>query len=879
MIFKNHSKYLTCLTLLRKIIIYLTLIILFQGGFAQTSQHLSVVNIGIINFIYLADGGYDPYTDDEGMLEKTIIFPAIEKGLEHFDIYNYSLKYERVNGGKLDYAARSLSSGTSETNEFDQVDYDIIIWGLVTPVRWPDRFDLQLFLISDSKLLYRTEMKINKGEILIWDGKRCTISQEVIGIFPVIPAILKMDQQSPNNDPTTQISHYINTNYGKMPATVENKLLKNDWHKSLTAESRVVDINYEFENGTSYCVGVDQTCSDILVDFIESGEGFNWYLEHGGLLMPEILIKLEEPIFTLDGGNRPEPISNFKYLVKVLPIKNLSGITEYDWIGFGIEYQLSNKFSELPQYHLAQHNRVEQSQNKEVYTTDLENEIQSLDYIINGQYTVGSNQIAVSLDFTTANSDEKIAAVHYTQRYDNFLDMIAQAAHRFTHATDVILSPQDEQIVNHKLTNSMVAFENFCMGYLESAKSGSDHQNIVRYFTRAINEDPDFREARYNLGVAYYNNKDYEDAIRQFQTVLATYPEFKAVYLARGLTYMQLEEFIEANRDFNMYVNYNPDDYHPYYYLGHIAVKQKKYFAAQNYLSTSLELNPTHGDTYFELGNIFYLTSRYREAIDHYKKVINLEPDHLEARRRLGEGYYRMHNFNGAKEEFGLIVTLLPNDAVANFMMGVTIYKQAALNDYIDSFLKLAGWKKNTADKNRNIENKHQRQVYNRMVHYFKAAQQSNADFYEATFNLALTYQEQGKLDSALYYLKKTLKIKPDLIKGHMILARYYENQGNLDQALSEYKQVALLDPSYVTEIPEFGPRSENQVLIDNIVKELLSDLKADPDNIDYNLRLANIFYAQGYRGKAANLYRKILLLDPGEAKAQQGLARIEKGL
>jgi Tfp pilus assembly protein PilF len=170
---------------------------------------------------------------------------------------------------------------------------------------------------------------------------------------------------------------------------------------------------------------------------------------------------------------------------------------------------------------------------------------------------------------------------------------------------------------------------------------------------------------------------------------------------------------------------------------------------------------------------------------------------------------------------------------------------------------------------------KEQIRVYNEMTKRFYLAHKARPNFYEATFNLALTYQERGVPDSALMYYTKTLEIKPDLTKARVVLAKFYEKQSEIEKAITEYKKVVRMDPNYFVGYSNLGPLYDDMDVLAVVIEELEMEVRADPHNISSSLSLANIYHVQGYNGKAAILYRRVLSLYPQNEKAKVMLARI----
>ena len=67
------------------------------------------------------------------------------------------------------------------------------------------------------------------------------------------------------------------------------------------------------------------------------------------------------------------------------------------------------------------------------------------------------------------------------------------------------------------------------------------------------------------------------------------------------------------------------------------------------------------------------------------------------------------------------------------------------------------------------------------------------------------------------------------------------------------------------------------QIAIDLYLAELNGRIKENPNDLQANEIVAKIYYSQGYYGKAANVYRKILTINPNNKEARSMLAKLEK--
>ena len=872
---------------LRYTVSFFAIFLFFITGSTAPIDQSTMVNIGVVNFLYVQENGDNPQSSPDLEIENNLLIPAIKRELEQYQLSKYRIQFEKVNSGNLDYFGPSEMSMNYQEN--DLAPYDILVWGLVTPHHRPGNYDLHLLLFTRSNPVFASDFEIRNGKIVSWNKKECQLPERAINILPVVLAykiagsVRQINRSDMNSQTNPVIRKHLREYGNDIPASEVESLL--NWYPkhAKVAVSQVGILNIELEGDIRYGLNLTQSTYDLIQNYLKTDRTFNWFLEQSGFLMPEIAIGTMGPGRDMEIARIDLPYSEQsmreKFKIGIIPLVNDSKQSDHDWIGFGLEYLLSNKLSHISAYKLADKDVVlkfTQSDSASIKVNGVE---WTLDYSIDGNYDTQRDRLDVQLNFKKAWGGIKIASERYQRNRQDLFEIVDDAIAKFIRMTSVDLSQMEQKIINRRVTSSLKAFEYFCMGYIESSKPGSNVDVIINYFKEALREDPEFWGAYYNLGTTYYNNQDYNRALLQFTTIIDNFPGFEMAYLGRGLTLLHDKKYQQAKKDFLIYADYKPNDFRAYYYAGRASGGERKYAEAVKYLGKAAELNPNDSKTFFELGNVYYVLNQYGMAVANYRNVLKLESDHLETHKRLGESYYRLHNFKGAIDEFDKVLAVKTDDPEANFMLGITLYKQALLDEYIDSFLEMYGLESRNKESKNMANNEHERLgVYKNMIDRFSQAQRGRDNFFEATFNLALTYQELGKMDSALYFYKKTLRINPQLVKARIVLAKFYENQGEKLKALEQYKEVVRIDPAYFLRYPTLGPFYEDINIIDVVVKEVESELQGDPHNIKSNLTLANIYYAQGFQGKAAVLYRKVLSLYPAQKTAKKMLARLNNG-
>src|SRR5439155_5172212 len=82
--------------------------------------------------------------------------------------------------------------------------------------------------------------------------------------------------------------------------------------------------------------------------------------------------------------------------------------------------------------------------------------------------------------------------------------------------------------------------------------------SALHHFEAAIRANPQFAEARYNLGLAYAAQNRAADAIAQFKEVVRVQPDFTDAHLNLGVALAKERRFTEAAAEFEATLRLDP---------------------------------------------------------------------------------------------------------------------------------------------------------------------------------------------------------------------------------------------------------------------------------------------------------------------------------
>ncbi len=512
-----------------------------------------------------------------------------------------------------------------------------------------------------------------------------------------------------------------------------------------------------------------------------------------------------------------------------------------------------------------------------------------------GSYKLQNSQASVKFKMVSTYTGSPIFQENYEGDLTGLFSFLTKAVKNGLAVMQVSVHPNELQKMELPLTTSMKAFEQFSQAYLE-IDNRSPMEVIAGHFQRALMEDPAFLEAQYNLGVIYYNAKFYDKALAQFNAAIDTDSRYYKAYYGRGIINYLQKAYLSALREFQRSLSINPNHDRSYYYTGIIYTRIDSLNKGIHALEKSIDLNPNYAPAHYELGLAEMERGWYKRAITSLTKATQLDPDFYRAINALGEAYYALNLYEEAIIEFNKAIKLRPKFATAHFNLGNSIYRRGALAEIVDAFWALlevqyspsAGTNgvssnltpiaglENLREKSRISD---ESEILRKMVRSYRIALAYDQRFYEASYNLALTYENLANPDSAEYYYKLAIQQKPDLAQAHMRLGKIYENRSDYRMAFSEFKEVVKYDPDYFSANPKLGEPYRYVNIIETVLNENITALDNNPADKAALEIVGKIYLSLGRYGQAKEYYEKLLAVNPDNDIAQQTLKRIRRQL
>jgi len=139
----------------------------------------------------------------------------------------------------------------------------------------------------------------------------------------------------------------------------------------------------------------------------------------------------------------------------------------------------------------------------------------------------------------------------------------------------------------------------------------------------------------YNKGVQYNNEGKYKLAINNFLKALELEPNFIEAQFDLGVTYINEKEYNSAIESFNKVLKLNENEVCAYSNLALAYLRKGDYNASIEHHKKVLLIKPGDLDTYMDLAYAYVKNQQYDEAIDLYNITVKHGSHYLKAKEGL----------------------------------------------------------------------------------------------------------------------------------------------------------------------------------------------------------------------------------------------------
>ncbi|WP_431857490.1 tetratricopeptide repeat protein [Azospirillum sp.] len=202
-------------------------------------------------------------------------------------------------------------------------------------------------------------------------------------------------------------------------------------------------------------------------------------------------------------------------------------------------------------------------------------------------------------------------------------------------------------------------------------------EDAVTAFRDAVDADPTFAEAHFNLGNTLAHGGRWDEAVEAYRAAAGLAPNAAEPSFALGVAYEQLGHAraaaghrIEAAAAYRAALLFRPEAPMAHVALGKVLLEQGRAADAAVCFARAARLNPTFADAFGGLGSALRRLERYADAEAACAVAIRLQPMGAAAHATLGDALYGQERLEEAVAAYRRAVALSPGFVHACVQLG-----------------------------------------------------------------------------------------------------------------------------------------------------------------------------------------------------------------
>lgn len=385
--------------------------------------------------------------------------------------------------------------------------------------------------------------------------------------------------------------------------------------------------------------------------------------------------------------------------------------------------------------------------------------------------------------------------------------------------------------------DNVEAYNNIGVTYKNIGK----YKESLAFLNRALLLDPHRADIYYNLGNVYKETGNLDQAIQQYEKSIEINPFFVPAYNNLGTVLETLNKYDVAGQVYNLGLEVDFNNPKLHYNLGIIYEKQNKLKQARLEFEHALRTRPGWSDALLNLGIVLSKLSEHNKSIDAFQSILRIDPENVKAINNLGIEHSKLKNIEKAKSFYNKAISLDPDYEKAHFNLGTLLEDQGEYEQALSEIENLA---------------------------------KKKPDNISTRFRLGNIYTAMGKYKKAEIQFRSILKHNPDHTETLRALGNLYLRTGKYNEANKCYDQLSRTHPDMEDYHLDFAVLLNDKKEFEKSEVEVKKFLSANPDDINAQSLLGELYFKQDLLKNASALFEQIIEKNPHIVKPYYYLAK-----
>lgn len=336
-----------------------------------------------------------------------------------------------------------------------------------------------------------------------------------------------------------------------------------------------------------------------------------------------------------------------KKSIAVLPFINDSNDSSNIYFVNGLMESTLNNLQRIKNLRVISRTSVEKYRNSSKTSPEIAREL-GVQYLIEGSGQKIGNQIMLHIQLIEAGNDQHLWGEQYDREVKDIFALQREISENIIDQIQVIITPEEEEMINKVPTDDLVAYDFFLKGYdlLRTTRDEGKLEEAILYLKKAVDSDHEFARAYAAIAIAYYyldapyREKKYVEQINHYADQAMLYDDkLPQSLIAKGLYYLQNKEYELAGSYFEKVLDYNPNNDLVYIFLMELyrvylpnTEKYLQYALKGIDIDVSVYDSMTASFSYLQISNAFIQSGFIKEADQYINKSLNYYPENQYAK-------------------------------------------------------------------------------------------------------------------------------------------------------------------------------------------------------------------------------------------------------
>jgi len=322
-----------------------------------------------------------------------------------------------------------------------------------------------------------------------------------------------------------------------------------------------------------------------------------------------------------------------------------------------------------------------------------------------------------------------------------------------------------------------------------------DESQAVELFNRAL-KIGDGPEVRLSLAEVQVKQGIFHEALEHSRKAVQLDPNSRQARLQLGVVQSKLGDLSAAMESYRKALDLDPNCVQAFLNMADVEMRQGRPAEAEKYYRKAILIDPSHAGAHTGLGNFLLGRGQAEEALQQYRIAAAGHPDSAELHLNMGAALLRLNRAVEAKEHFEAAVALKPGNVKAHANLGIAL---SALGDNVAAIKHLSRALEIQPDLLvARIQLGHvfwKAGDIGRAAQEYATAAQSYPNSAEAHFYLARAREALSDRTAAIAEYRKVLELDPQNASAHASLGSLLISSGDPAAAVDHLRKALELRP------------------------------------------------------------------------------------